>query len=90
MAGLGLERLAERHRDGLRAACAADPHIWAINPYSMLVAAFDAWWDGAARAERWYFASIAEAAVLGLPSYRIDAANAVVEIGGPVPVAAPS
>jgi RimJ/RimL family protein N-acetyltransferase len=42
-----LEYLAERHREPLRAACAADPGIWEIYPYSMLGDAFDTWWAGA-------------------------------------------
>ncbi|WP_068072963.1 GNAT family N-acetyltransferase [Novosphingobium lentum] len=36
-----LEPLAERHREGLRAACAQDAEIWQIYPFTYLGDAFD-------------------------------------------------
>lgn len=38
---LALEPLAEKHREGLCAACAQDAEIWQIYPFSYLGAAFD-------------------------------------------------
>lgn len=43
---LRIEPLGGRHREALRAACAADAEIWRIYPYSMAPDAFDGWWDG--------------------------------------------
>lgn len=40
-----LEPLQPSHREALRAACAADPDIWEIYPYSLLGDHFDVWWD---------------------------------------------
>lgn len=42
---LRLEPLAEAHREGLRAACAADSEIWAIYPFSYIGDAFDPQFD---------------------------------------------
>ena len=42
---LRLEPLAERHREGLRAATAADSEIWAIYPYDYAGDAFDPRFD---------------------------------------------
>ncbi len=42
---LVLEPLAEAHRAGLRAACAADDDIWEIYPFSYQGAAFDPQFD---------------------------------------------
>ncbi len=39
--GLRLEPLTEAHREALRAACEADPHIWDIYPISFLDDSFD-------------------------------------------------
>jgi len=38
---LTLQPLAEAHREGLRAACAADSEIWQIYPFSYVGEAFD-------------------------------------------------
>ena len=42
---LQLAPLAERHREPLRRACAADPEIWDIYPFSYLGDAFDPQFD---------------------------------------------
>lgn len=42
---LRLEPLAEAHREGLRAACAADSEIWAIYPFNFIGNAFDERFD---------------------------------------------
>ena len=42
---LQLEPLVEAHREGLRAACQADPDIWAVYPMSFYGDAFDAQFD---------------------------------------------
>jgi RimJ/RimL family protein N-acetyltransferase len=74
--------LDESHRDGLRAACAQDATIWDIYPYSMTGAHFDAGFDGHFIAGRLAFAIIKAGTIVGSSSYFLDAANAVVEIGG--------
>ena len=82
-AELALVPLGEAHRDGLRAACAADPEIWAIYPYSMVGEAFDPAFDAMLRSPgRLPFAILEHGDVAGCTSYWHDAANAVVEIGG--------
>jgi RimJ/RimL family protein N-acetyltransferase len=43
--GLRLTPLAERHREGLREACALDSEIWEIYPFSYLGADFDPQFD---------------------------------------------
>lgn len=79
---VGLEPLADRHRDALRAACAADTEIWDIYPYSMLGEAFDRWWD-ATRGGRVVLAAFAGDRLVGMSSfYDIDDANRSVAIGG--------
>lgn len=76
-----LERLEERHREPLRAACAADTAIWEIYPFSMLGDAFDAWWTGTAPS-RYPFAVVSGGHVVGMSSfYDVDDANASVAIG---------
>lgn len=42
---LRLELLAEHHREPLRKACAADPEIWEIYPFSYLAEHFDPQFD---------------------------------------------
>jgi N-acetyltransferase len=80
--GVRLERLADDHREGLRAACAADTAIWEIYPYSMLGEAFDAWWAKVAGSRFVYVAVIGDD-VAGMSSfYDVDPANASVAIGG--------
>jgi RimJ/RimL family protein N-acetyltransferase len=80
---LELLPLTEAHREGLRAACAADAEIWDIYPYSMLGAAFDPAFDAMfAVPLRLPFAIVAAGEVMGCTSYWHDVPNAVVEIGG--------
>ena len=80
---LALVPLTEVHREGLRAACAADAEIWAMFPYSMLGEAFDPAFDNMlVTPGRLAFAVIESGAVLGCTSYLHDAANAALEIGG--------
>ena len=56
--GVRLEWLDERHRDPLRAACAADEAIWQIYPFSMLGDAFGSWWDRVTKGGRYTYAAI--------------------------------
>lgn len=80
--GVRLERLGDVHRDELRAACAADPDIWEIYPYSMLGHAFDAWWDKTA-GSRLVHVAVAGDRLVGMSSfYDVDSANAALAIGG--------
>ncbi len=77
-----LEPLVPAHREALRAACAADPNIWDIYPYSLLGAHFDAWWDRVA-GNRWVLVAIHDGAVVGMSSYYdIDDAKTSTAIGG--------
>jgi N-acetyltransferase len=79
--GARLERLAERHRTDLRAACAADQSIWEIYPYSLLGTHFDAWW--AKTDARFVYVALRGERVVGMSSfYGPDEANASVAIGG--------
>jgi RimJ/RimL family protein N-acetyltransferase len=83
---VSLELLAEQHREELRAACNADPEIWAIYPYSMAGEHFGAWWD-AAMARQGHqsitFATCLDGRCVGTSSYlNIEPGAAVVEIGG--------
>ncbi len=82
-----LEPLAEHHRGGLRAACEADPDIWAsLYPYSMIGEHFDVFWDGAmARAAKGAllpYSVIRNGECVGISCYFPDPPNRTVEIGG--------
>ena len=79
-----LEPLAERHRAGLRAACAADTQIWAIYPVDLAGDAFDPGFDAIlANPARRPFAVLAGEVAVGTTSYLSPAPNdRVVEIGG--------
>lgn len=82
-----LEPLTENHREGLRAACAADPDIWvSLYPYSMIGEHFDVFWDGAkARAGKGAllpYAVIRDGECIGISCYFPDPPNRTVEIGG--------
>jgi RimJ/RimL family protein N-acetyltransferase len=84
-----LEPLALRHREPLRAACAADPAIWTeLYPYSMAGEHFDAEWerrmaDTGAEGGSLPFAVVSSGEVVGITRYLdIDSANATAEIGG--------
>lgn len=79
-----LEPLADHHVEPLRAACARDPDIWEIYPFSMLGEHFD---PSLARyrshADWVQFAVLHRDQVAGMTSYiAIDAPNRAVEIGG--------
>ncbi len=81
-----LEPLAEAHREGLRAACDADPDIWASHyPFPMNGPHLDDWWarldKDAARGLRAGYAVIALDQVVGCSLYIMDAANRRAEIG---------
>lgn len=82
-----LEPLADRHREDLRASCAADPDIWtSLYPYSMLGEQFDVFWDGAmARAAKGLllpYAVLRAGDCVGISCYFPDPPNRTVEIGG--------
>jgi N-acetyltransferase len=83
-----LEPLTEAHREGLRAACAADQRVWAeLYPFSMLDENFDPGFDRLISyrdAGTWQpRAVIAGGEVVGMSSYlQIDLANDALEIGG--------
>ncbi len=80
---LRLELLAERHREGLRAACAADTEIWAIYPNSMIGAHFDPAFDTMLGGVRDCYAVFDGDALVGCTSwYAHDPANHAVAIGG--------
>lgn len=49
---IALEPLVEAHREGLRAACAADTEIWEIYPFSYVGDAFDPQFDLMLRHDR--------------------------------------
>lgn len=82
-----LEPFEARHREGLRAACAADPDTWnRLYPYSMLGDGFDGQWQRleteAARGVTIPFAVIVAGEVHGMTTYiAVDQVNNTVEIG---------
>lgn len=80
---LRLDPLAEAHREGLRAACAADTEIWAIYPYSMAGDAFDPAFDTMLSGSRQVLAVVDDGVITGCTSwYDHDAVNRSVYIGG--------
>jgi RimJ/RimL family protein N-acetyltransferase len=79
---LTLKPLVEAHREGLRAACAADQSVWDISVVSMLGAYFDPAFALMFAANRLAFAIISKDSVIGSSSYFLDSPNAVAEIGG--------
>ena len=83
-----LEPMAEGHREGLRLACNADQRIWTeLYPFSWANEHFEPTWsklmaDQAAGATQAY-AVLVGGEVVGITTfYAIEAANAVVEVGG--------
>jgi len=81
-----LEPMAAAHKADLRAACDADPDVWAsLYPYSMRGEHFEANWARfyeTPAADRIGFAVIADGRCVGASSFlKIDPANATVEIG---------
>jgi RimJ/RimL family protein N-acetyltransferase len=82
-----LEPMGEAHRQGLRAACDADPKTWnELYPYPMHGEHFDQGWArfyAEPPADRMNFAVLADGRCVGASSFlRIDPANASLEIGG--------
>jgi len=80
---LRLEPLVEAHREPLRAACAADPDIWAIYPISMAGDAFDGNFDNlAADPGRRMKAVVLGGMVVGMTAFiNIVAVHRIAEIG---------
>jgi RimJ/RimL family protein N-acetyltransferase len=77
---LRLEPLVEGHREGLRAACAADPDIWQISSVSMVGDRFGASFD--ALRDRAAYAIFNAETLVGCTSwYDHDPANKTVAIG---------
>lgn len=79
-----LEELAERHREGLRAACAADTQIWEIYPFNMSGAGFDPVFDAImANLNRRPFALMVDGVVIGMSGYlNLALDRQALEIGG--------
>jgi len=79
-----LEQLSEIHREGLRAACAADAEIWHIYPANMTGASFDPAFDAIlSNPDRRPFALIVDGVVVGMSGYLNFALDRqAVEIGG--------
>jgi N-acetyltransferase len=83
-----LAPLTESHREGLRAACAADQRVWAeLYPFSMLDEHFNPAFErliGYRDAGTWQpRAVIAGGEVVGMSSYlQIDLVNDALEVGG--------
>ena len=83
-ADIYLEELAERHREGLRAACAADTEIWQIYPFNMSGDGFDPVFDAImANPNRRPFALIVTGSVIGMSGYlNLALDRQALEIGG--------
>jgi N-acetyltransferase len=83
-----LEPMAERHREGLRAACDTDREVWTqLYPFSWAGEHFEPTWaklmkdqaEGSTQA----YAVVAGGEVVGITTfYAIEQANSVVEVGG--------
>lgn len=83
-----LEPMADIHREGLHAACEADPRIWIdLYPFSWAGEHFEPTWaklmKDQAAGDTQAYAVLAAGEVVGLTTfYAIDRDNAVLEIGG--------
>lgn len=79
-----LEQLAEQHREGLRAACAADNEIWRIYPVDMSGEKFDPAFEAIlANPDRKPFALIVNGTVIGMSGYlNLALDRQALEIGG--------
>lgn len=79
-----LEELAERHREGLRVACAADSEIWSIYPTDMSGGGFDPAFDAIlANPNRRPFALVVDGMVIGMSGYlNLALDRQALEIGG--------
>ena len=83
-----LEPFTEGHKEGLRAACDADPAVWTdLYPYSMAGEHFDPQWtqmnanQAAGRSIHW--AVMVGARCVGITCYSsYDLPNAILEVGG--------
>ncbi len=80
---LHLGLLDEEHREPLRAACAEDPAIWEIYPYSFFGEHFDAAFDSClGRTREQAFAVHENGSLVGMSSYLgVDEPNRVLEMG---------
>lgn len=81
---LSLQPLIERHREGLRAACAEDSEIWEIYPFSYVGAQFDVQFDLMLRSDRprKCYAILAGDDVVGMTAWiEHGAPNHSIEIG---------
>jgi len=81
-----LEPLAEAHREPLRAACDADPDVWAaLYPVPMNGAHLDVWWRSIDRKQAagamTAYVGLAGDDVVGCSTFVLDPANRRVEIG---------
>jgi RimJ/RimL family protein N-acetyltransferase len=81
-----LEPLASRHREPLRAACAADTDIWAtLFPVSMVGEQFDVWWERVASetaaGRLLSYAGLSHGEVVGCSNFFLDPPNRRVEVG---------
>lgn len=83
-----LEPFADRHKEDLRAACAADPDTWNdLYAYTLLGEAFDRHWarieKETAEGKTIAYAVMADGRCQGMSTYiAIDPTNRSVEIGG--------
>jgi RimJ/RimL family protein N-acetyltransferase len=81
-----LEPLTETHREGLRAACDADPDVWAaLYPFPMNGPHLDEWWarleKATAAGQQRGYAVMHGGQVLGCSTYYLDEPNLRTEIG---------
>ena len=81
-----LEPLAEAHREPLRAACDADPDVWAaLYPFPMNGEHLDTWWRRIEREQAsgtmQAYVGIAGGEVVGCSTFVLDRPNRRVEIG---------
>jgi RimJ/RimL family protein N-acetyltransferase len=79
-----LEPIAETHRDGLRAACAADTEVWPVYSINLTGNDFDRHFDGKLTGEagQYAYAVIEGDEVVGCTSwYGIEPGNKAVAIG---------
>jgi RimJ/RimL family protein N-acetyltransferase len=81
-----LEPLTEAHREPLRAACDADPDVWAaLYPFPMNGEHLDVWWRRMEREQAagtmQAYVGIAGGAVVGCSTFVLDPANRRAEIG---------
>ncbi|QMW21928.1 GNAT family N-acetyltransferase [Sandaracinobacteroides saxicola] len=78
-----LEPLAEAHREGLRAACAADEAIWEMYSYSLFGLMFDINFDAILLASGQYWAILLDDDLIGCSALFPEARTpGVAEIGG--------